>query len=588
MDMKMTTWTHHSDRGWKTQKANSKICQSENVSENMQVDLTEDFSQAFPDTEYTENLSDDLLLPTEHKENTPRKKAKRTEKTRRLGNWSTKKLKFEFDEDDFFQNLIDSSSSPSEDEIPVKPSPNPPAEKIAPVSAPQPTVIPVVPQALMSGKNKSSMNIDQIANAITNALTIILHDNCLYYYTGKCYQIIEDSEDLLRIVRSKVRQDAFSSYSKKKFDDLFTYMRIDERLIPDDYEEKLQKSADYVSLKNGVLNLKKLKLLAHNKKFLIFYSLDADWIEEPESQSFDGFLSTISGGSPEIKTRIIESLGYLLSSCNKGKCFFVMGTAPNSGKSTLGEFLQKTLGNKLVTSKSIAQIPGRFSMGDIQGKLLNLSLDLPKGKLTPIVVSIIKQITGGDSISIERKYDKLRDIHSTMRFLFASNYPVTISHSDEDDAFWARMIVIPFLYTIEKEEADTETSRKLLQEKDDIISICLRALSNVVNNHYIFSPYEAADKLKERWRYQECDSIESIPLFVEEYLEVTGEPTDMVYSRQLYEIYYNFCEEFDFSPLRYRTFISWFCFNINGCSTKRRHETGKNPMAALTGIRIKQ
>ncbi len=96
------------------------------------------------------------------------------------------------------------------------------------------------------------------------------------------------------------------------------------------------------------------------------------------------------------------------------------------------------------------------------------------------------------------------------------------------------MIVIPFLYTIEKEDADTELSRKLLQEKDDIISICLRALSNVVNNHYIFSPCEAADKIKERWRYQECDSIESIPLFVEEYLEVTGEPTDMVYSPDSY------------------------------------------------------
>ena len=66
-------------------------------------------------------------------------------------------------------------------------------------------------------------------------------------------------------------------------------MRVDERLIPDDYEEKIQKSANYVSLKNGVLNLKKMKLLAHNKKFLIFYSLDADWIEDPESQSFDGF-----------------------------------------------------------------------------------------------------------------------------------------------------------------------------------------------------------------------------------------------------------------------------------------------------------
>ena len=106
MDMKMTTWTSHSDREWKTQKANSKICQSENVSENMQVDLIEDFSQAFPDTEHTENLSDNLLLSTEHKENTPRKKAKRTEKTRRLVNWSTKKLKFEFDENDFFQHRL--------------------------------------------------------------------------------------------------------------------------------------------------------------------------------------------------------------------------------------------------------------------------------------------------------------------------------------------------------------------------------------------------------------------------------------------------------------------------------------------------
>lgn len=452
----MTTWNTPSDKGLKSRTEDSK-----NNSENIWGDFTEDFHQALHDTEYTENLSDNLLLSTEHKENAPKKKAKKTDKTRRLGNRSTKKSKFEPDEDDFFQNLINSSIPPNEDEISVKPSPNPPAEKIAPVSVLQPTVIPVAPQTLMSGKNKSSMNIDQIANAITKALTIILHDNCLYYYTGKCYQIIEDSEDLLRVVRSKVRQDAFSSYSRKKFDDLFTYMRVDERLIPDDYEEKIQKSANYVSLKNGVLNLKKMKLLAHNKKFLIFYSLDADWIEDPESQSFDGFLSTISGGNPEIKTRIIESMGYLLSSCNKGKCFFVMGTAPNSGKSTLGEFLQKTLGSKLVTSKSIAQIPGRFSMGDIQGKLLNLSLDLPKGKFTPIVVSIIKQITGGDSISIERKYDKLRDIHSTIRFLFASNYPVTISRSDEDDAFWARMIVIPFLYTIEKEDADTELSRKL-------------------------------------------------------------------------------------------------------------------------------
>lgn len=96
----MTTWNTPSDKDLKSGTEDSK-----NNSENIWEDFTEDFHQALHDTEYTENLSDNLLLSTEHQENTPRKKAKRTEKTRSLGNWSTKKLKFEPDEDDFSKIL---------------------------------------------------------------------------------------------------------------------------------------------------------------------------------------------------------------------------------------------------------------------------------------------------------------------------------------------------------------------------------------------------------------------------------------------------------------------------------------------------
>lgn len=86
----MTTWNTPSDKDLKSGTEDSK-----NNSENIWGDFTEDFHQALHDTDHAENLSDNLLLSTEHKENTPRKKAKRTEKTRRLGNWSTKKLKFD-------------------------------------------------------------------------------------------------------------------------------------------------------------------------------------------------------------------------------------------------------------------------------------------------------------------------------------------------------------------------------------------------------------------------------------------------------------------------------------------------------------
>lgn len=79
-----------------------------------------------------------------------------------------------------------------------------------------------------------------------------------------------------------------------------------------------------------------------------------------------------------------------------------MGNAQNSGKSTLGIFLQQVLGLKLVATKSVSQLAERFSLGDIQGKLLNLSMDLPNGKLNAATVSIIKQITGGDTITVEK------------------------------------------------------------------------------------------------------------------------------------------------------------------------------------------
>ena len=55
-----------------------------------------------------------------------------------------------------------------------------------------------------------------------------------------------------------------------------------------------------------------------------------------------------------------------------------------------------------------------------------------------------------------------------MRFLFASNYPVTIPKADNDDAFWDRMIVVPFKYSLAKEDVDVHFVDKLVAEKDGI------------------------------------------------------------------------------------------------------------------------
>ncbi len=443
-------------------------------------------------------------------------------------------------------------------------------------------------KAQLSSKKSAALALDEMATKILAKLTIIRHDGCLYYYNGRCYQIIRDEEDLLELVRSEISHDAFARVSLKCFPDLYTYMRTDKSLIPDDYKEKIRKASYYISFQNGVLNLRNLKLRSHSPEYLTFYSLDACWTDRPQTRYFRQFLESASGGDPQISLRIKEVLGYLLSPINNGKYFFVMGNAQNSGKSTLGIFLQQVLGLKLVATKSVSQLAERFSLGDIQGKLLNLSMDLPNGKLNAATVSIIKQITGGDTITVEKKYDKQREVsHCHMRFLFASNYPVTVPKNDDDDAFWDRMIVIPFLYPIDRSAADPDFLEKLLNEKDDIISTCLKALGKVINNHYTFSPCPAADRLKQNWRYREYDYTRSIPIFVDHCLDVTKDPADKLYLQELYQCYCEFCNTYDLPVTNYNSFSAWLTTNIEGCSKKRIHETDKNPMAGLVGLRLK-
>lgn len=434
----------------------------------------------------------------------------------------------------------------------------------------------------------SSMTLDDMSKKMLEKLILIRHDGNIYYYNDYYYQIIKDDDELLELIRSEISYDAFASTSLSRFPNLLRYFKSDANLTPSNYEEKLRKATYYVAFRNGVLNLNTMELKKHSPKYLVFYMLDADWKPSSEPRYFQKFLQDTSRNDPQIELRIKESLGYLFSSINYGKCFFVMGTAQNSGKSTLGIFIEKVLGKKLVTNKSVDQLSKRFGLGDIHGTLLNLSMDMPNGDLTAPAVSIIKQITGGDSITVERKYDKLREVsYCHMRFLFASNYPVTIPKEDDNDAFWNRMVIIPFLYSVDPSNADPELPSKLLKEKDAIISTCIKALGNVIQNHYIFSPCQAADQLKQSWRYQKYDITRSVPVFAESCLEITENPNDKLYLGDLYQEYLAFCSSHHLTTTTYNSFAAWLSTNLEGCSRKRIHETGKSPRAGLTGIKVK-
>lgn len=438
-------------------------------------------------------------------------------------------------------------------------------------------------------KDSNKMNLSDMERKLLEKVTIIQYEKNLYYYTGRTYKIIENSSELLRIVRSKVSNSGFNCNSIKWVQDLFAFMVADDNLVPEDCMKKLSIASLYVVFRNGVLDLRTLKLMKHSKEYLTFYELDARWTENIRAKVFEKFVIEISDNERSIGIRILEAIGYLLSPYNQGKKFFVMGTAHDSGKSTIGELLERLIGSENVAHLSTYQLGNRFSLGNTHGKILNLSMDLPKGKLDRVAASIIKMASGGDKIATEQKYERMKEIHSNMRFLFASNYPVTISKEDDDDAFWERMIVIPFIHSIDESKRNIYLIDELLQEKEGIIYMCLTTFHNMLKRNGQFSPCGVAEEMKSQWRYGEDNDLSyTIRQFIQDCIDITGKMSDDIFSKDLYKKYECYCTENQFPIMSYSKILKWCGENLEDCEKCRiHHEAKENPKSGFKGMRWK-
>ncbi len=453
------------------------------------------------------------------------------------------------------------------------------AEKILPNPA---------PMAPVKEKDKN-LSLQELENAMLSQITLIRHDGGVYYYNGRTYVALKNDMEVLEVIRRHgISQNAFQSRSIKIFQDLYTYLKTDPYLIPYDYEERLRKSRSCVVLDNGVLNVKKMELKEFNPKYLTFHSVKANWKQNPYPRRFLKFLNDAAMGDSEIVKLTLEVMGYLLSSLNTAKKFFVIGTAGNSGKSTLALLLKYLIGEEFVTSITPNNLSDRFALGSTRGKILNLAMDIAHGKLSASAVSRLKSITGQDSIVIEEKYQRSENTISNLRFLFGTNYPVTLPQEDDENSFWERMVVIPFCRSVPPSEIDVDLLDDLLDEKDDIVSLCLKNLNTFIKNNHRFSYCQKSEEVKRSWRKVEV-STASFYYFWNEKIEVTGNPQNSVYASTLHSEYLEYCTNNGLDAVPYSNMLDWISRNVdsNLCQKKRIHKTGSNPLSGFIGIKIR-
>ena len=419
-------------------------------------------------------------------------------------------------------------------------------------------------------KDESKKNqLYAMEKALSNCVKLIRHDGGVYYFNGKCYAALRNDMDLLELVRRKVSTSAFSIGSVKCFQDLLTFLKTDPALIPNHYDRKLERAKGLVSLKNGVLDLNTLELLDFDEKYLVFHNIDAKWTNQ-YPHTFMRFLYD-SCGDEEVVRLATEVIGYLLSGAIWAKKFFVVGPAKDSGKTTLAELVIKLLGEDLIISVEPNKLHERFALGSSRGRILGVSMDIPRGKLCPAAVSKIKAISGLDHTSLEQKYAPMEFTRSTLRFWFGTNYPVTISSSGEsgDDAFWERLVVIPFTKSVDPSRKDVNLGARLWEERDAIVSLCLQNYRDVYARGFIFSHSRAAEDMKESWRRGTEASYQNFASFFSDFVEITENPKDGVFTNDLHDAYTHYCREKGVDFIYHTDMLHWIDKNYGSVIGER-------------------
>lgn len=395
------------------------------------------------------------------------------------------------------------------------------------------------------------------------------------YYDDKYCLMPLNEMSAIELYRNRISSDLHGAKNLRTFREIYPCLLTDSSIK---CEIDLEIFSNIVVLKNGIYDIRKKNLIQHSKDIIAFSYVDAFYVENEECPRFEQFLEEVTGSNKTLMKRMWMALGYILMQSNDAKVFFVMGQASNSGKSLFGHFIQNLFKSQYVSSIALTDMNKAFSLGQIVGKAVNVSLDLPRTKLNASAVSRLKMLTGGDLITISEKYVPQFKYQNRAKFIFASNHPIELA--EDDEAFWNRMIYLPFDYSVSKEEQNANLLKELLEEKDAIVSKAIKYARILVENNYEFPTTPEIEKRIRQWRGIEEDSINE---FIKKCCYIDSECRGEL-MEDLYAAYLQFCADIDVKAVKRAVLKQYLEKQIGLVHFKMRRGNTDNPQSAFKGI----
>ena len=383
-----------------------------------------------------------------------------------------------------------------------------------------------------------------------------------YVYINNYYKEVSDSE-LKGIIKAFIPSE---NVKMAYINEVFNLLEANVNLIQLD---NINTNKFVINFNNGLLDIKTGILKQHSQKYLCTVRIPCNYTENvstPTTHYFDNFINDLTNGNEQVKKLILEIMGVVISNVPgyKMKQAVFMFGAGNTGKTVLKNFLTELIGPENCSSIDIYELENKFSKIQMFNKRLVGSNDMSFMSVKEL--KTFKQATGGDRIYAEYKGENGIDFIFNGVLWFCGNTLPKFS-GDRGDWVYDRIITIECNNVIPEENQDKELVKHLLEEKEYIVSLAIKALKKVIQNGYKYDIPECCRQLNDNYKIDNHS-------FLKFYKEcVIDRPNDKIEDNCTIKIFYDIYRE-------------WCKDNNNGYAESKQ-EVHKLLVAMGKGTKIK-
>ena len=310
--------------------------------------------------------------------------------------------------------------------------------------------------------------------------------------------------------------------------------------------ELLNAEKDAVVVKNGVVNLHSGEFSdKEDDSILLFdsHQIQTEYNETAECPLWLKFLEQITGGDRELELYLQVLVGYLMTGETHEQQFYFIHGLGSNGKGVFLDVLRELLSDYVATLDPTALMENKFNTGGKPTPELMALADVrlsivSEGEEGSVLnLSLIKLITGENEISLRAMYNDEQKVKTQSKLVFETNYLPIIKENEH--ATWRRIVVIPFLFTVAKNDIDKDLREKLLVEKEGILLWCIQGAQEYYENG--IPECTAVTKATTQYR----NFSDPFRAFMNQY--VSTKSGEKIVSSKLHNLYKIWCEEQDIS-----------------------------------------